>query len=688
MAKFGALFVLGVATLATASFSLAGQVAVDNSFGPGGSLPGPSYSIPDTIGRTVGNNLFHSFSRFNLDTGDVATFTGPASIQNVISRVTGGTASTIDGTIQCTIAGANFFLINPFGVMFGPNASVDVSGSFAVTTADYVKLADGGRFDARNPANDVLTTAPVSAFGFLGPTAAPITIQGPSADVESPVLTQMAEGKTFLVVGGDIHIENVEINAPAGRIAFVSVGSAGEVVADMDDPVSTFDTSSFGKLGDVELTSFATLDVSGDPGGRIDIQAENLTAREASFGDSSIGLQDGLGIAFNVRNLIMLRGGTGIFLDSFDAGAAGNLSMSAKSISLLGEANTEGGPVNISANAFGIGKAGDITLHTDTLAMQNGVVVTAITGGAGDGGNIDITAKSIVMDGQRSTAVLSTTSFEGKAGNITVQTDSLTLKADSRITAEAFGASPAGSIQITAKEIVIDDAGGVPDGFAGISVNSDTTGFTSGLRAGDIIINTDTLNLRNGARVSSASATDSPGGDITINASREIRLTDSRITAQAGGDGGNVHLTAPHLVYLLDSQITAESVGGNGGNITIDPQFVILNGSTLIASAIQGNGGNVNIVSDFFLQSGSVIDVSSEFGLQGSVSITAPDADLSGNVLELTAELLGAETLLRPHCATRLPSGSSSFIVLGRGGTPEGPETLLPAVQDADGNAR
>jgi filamentous hemagglutinin family protein len=132
-------------------------------------LSGPSFAIPDTVGQTRGQNLFHSFGRFDLSAGESATFTGPDTIHNVITRVTGA-ASMIDGTLQCDIAGANFFFINPFGVTFGPNAQVNVSGSFAVTTADHVQLADGGRFDARNPANDILTAAPVSAFGFLGPT--------------------------------------------------------------------------------------------------------------------------------------------------------------------------------------------------------------------------------------------------------------------------------------------------------------------------------------------------------------------------------------------------------------------------------------------------------------------------------------------------------------------------------------
>ena len=685
---FTARLVLGVALLATAT-ARAGQVVVDNSFGVGGSLTGPNYSIPETVGKQVGHNLFHSFSRFNLDAGDVAIFDGPANIHNVITRVTGGSASTIDGKIQCDIAGANFFLINPFGVLFGPHAKVDVKGSFAVTTADYVKLADGGQFDARNPAKDVLTTAPVSAFGFLGPTAAPITMQGPSADEAATPLTDRDHVKSFFAVGGDLLLDNVEIEAPSGRIALVSVNSAGEAGVNVDDLRSSIDTSSFSRLGNVQITTFADLEAAGDPGGRIDIQAENLTVSESSLVASSSGAQDGLGIDFTVRDTITLRGGTYISSDASDVGAAGPLSMTAESIMLLGEADTGAGAINVLTDTAGEGRAGDITIRADTLLMQNGAIISAGTSGPGAGGNIDVHAKSIQMEGQHSIASLSTTSYEGQPGDITIQTDSLVLKADSHITAEAFGPTAAGSIRISAKEVLIDDADGVADGFAGISVNSDTLGVMSGLRAGDIIIDAETVGLHNGARISSSSATESPGGDIAINTTREIRLADSEITAQAGGDGGNVHLTAPSLVYLLDSQITAESLNGNGGNITIDPQFVILNNSSLIASAILGNGGNVDIVSDFFLQSGSVIDVSSEFGVQGNASITAPDVDLSGSVIPLTQELLGAETLLSPGCAQRLPGGVSSFTVLTRGGTPVEPSRLLPAIPTvSEGEAR
>src|SRR5579859_258730 len=113
------------------------QVVLDGSFGSRGSLAGPNYNITAALGLTRGNNLFQSFSFFNLQAGDVATFSGPANIQNILARVTSGRVSSIDGTIRSGIAGANFYFINPGGVIFGPNSSVDVSGAVAVSTANY-----------------------------------------------------------------------------------------------------------------------------------------------------------------------------------------------------------------------------------------------------------------------------------------------------------------------------------------------------------------------------------------------------------------------------------------------------------------------------------------------------------------------------------------------------------------------
>jgi filamentous hemagglutinin family protein len=168
------------------------NITVDGRFSPAQTLVGPNYAITANLGKQVGSNLFHSFGQFGLSTRERAAFSGPATISNVIGRVTGGNPSSIDGKIKSTIAGANLYLLNPSGIVFGPNATVDVKGSFHASTADYLKMSDGAKFQATNPDGSTLSAAPPAAFGFLttGPlrsrsTAAPSDrCRGPS--VSSP----------------------------------------------------------------------------------------------------------------------------------------------------------------------------------------------------------------------------------------------------------------------------------------------------------------------------------------------------------------------------------------------------------------------------------------------------------------------------------------------------------------------
>ena len=83
----------------------------------------------DALGEQAGPNLFHSFEQFSIGTDEVATFTGPESVENVVSRVTGGEVSSIDGTLRSTIPNADVYLLNPAGLVFGPNGRLDVGGS-------------------------------------------------------------------------------------------------------------------------------------------------------------------------------------------------------------------------------------------------------------------------------------------------------------------------------------------------------------------------------------------------------------------------------------------------------------------------------------------------------------------------------------------------------------------------------
>ena len=220
--KNAAVFQLhAVALLALCAQPLFGGVVLDGSFGTHGALPGPNFMISANLGRQVGSNLFQSFSQFNLISSQSAAFTGPANVQNILSRVTSGSPSSIDGRVSSQIQGANLFFLNPAGVMFGQHAQIDVSGSFAVSSANYVKLADGGRFNTSLGGNDMLTSAPVSAFGFLNAMPASVSIAGSTLNI--------APQKSFSDVAGDIRINGGKIRGGGSRVNLVSVKSSGEV---------------------------------------------------------------------------------------------------------------------------------------------------------------------------------------------------------------------------------------------------------------------------------------------------------------------------------------------------------------------------------------------------------------------------------------------------------------------------
>ncbi len=140
------------------------QLIPDNSLGNESSVvrPGNSDATTDLIqgGAARGIHLFHSFQDFNIGAGQQVYFANPSGIEQIFSRVTGSTASQIEGLLG--VAGpADLFLLNPQGILFGPNATLEIGGSFVGTTANAFEFSDGQRFGLSSSATSptpLLTT--------------------------------------------------------------------------------------------------------------------------------------------------------------------------------------------------------------------------------------------------------------------------------------------------------------------------------------------------------------------------------------------------------------------------------------------------------------------------------------------------------------------------------------------------
>jgi filamentous hemagglutinin family protein len=554
---------------------------------PDGTLS-TTVTSPDSLnftinnGNRVGGNLFHSFREFSVPNGGSAVFQNPLDVQNIINRVTGGSLSQINGLIQSQ-GSANLFLLNPAGIFFGPNARLDVGGSFFATTADSLLFDNGFEFSATNPQAPPLLTVNIPVGLRFRDNPGNITNQSVVQDSTNfPVGLQVNPGNSLALVGGNVSLEQGgSLTAAGGRIELGGLAGAGTVGLQTTGNTFRLNFPTNG-LSNVSLLDDARVAVRSNGGGDIAVNANIFTGRNGGqlvAGVEGIATRNGGDITVNSNDISF----DGVSSNGFTSGIFNNV------------------------EEDGRGNAGGIDITTKNLSLRNGAEINTITFGRGDASTIKIQASDISFDGVGrtgfSSGAFSTVQGDavGNARGIDITTGTLSLTNGAVINASTFAMGNAGTIKIQASDISFDGVGS--NGFSsGIfsSVQGDAVGNARG-----IDITTGTLSLTNGG-VLSASTSNGNAGNVTINASDRVSFAGlgsndfgsgiySLVESGANGDAGNIIINAASI-FLDDRAVlrTTNASAGFAGNITLNArdQVSITNNSTISSD---GNLGRIFI---------------------------------------------------------------------------------------------
>jgi filamentous hemagglutinin family protein len=365
------------------------QISSDNSLPISSDESLPNNSIITQNGRifnitggtTSGGNLFHSFKKFSVPENRTAWFRNADNIQNVISRVTGGSMSNIDGLIR-TNGTANLFLINPSGIVFGPNARLNVGGSFVASTANAIGFGHENFFSADNLSNSALLSINPSALWFNQVAAASIENNSTASaglallsGAESTGLRiparglRVPEGESLLLVGGNINMDGGSLNAFGGRVELGGLAAPGAVELNVTDNNISLSFPDNAPLASVSLTNGAEVNVAAGGGGSIAIHARDIDILEGSS----------------------LRAGISPLAGSENA-QAGDITLDAT------------GTVRIADNSFvynavfGSGNGGSVSVDTEKLMVRDGVIASATISG-GRSGNLMVNASEVELSG-------------------------------------------------------------------------------------------------------------------------------------------------------------------------------------------------------------------------------------------------------------------------------------------------
>nr|WP_248277610.1 filamentous hemagglutinin N-terminal domain-containing protein [Brasilonema sp. UFV-L1] len=691
--KVHLLFLLTLPLCIIGSFTFintvtAQQVTSDGTVSTTVTTPdGKNFNIDD--GTRRGGNLFHSFKEFSVPNGGSANFNNATDVQNIIGRVTGGSVSDINGLIQAQ-GKANLFLLNPAGIMFGPNARLQIGGSFLGSTANSFVFDNGFEFSATNPQAPPLLTINIPIGLRYRDNPGNITNQSAALKVDP--------NKTLALVGGNVQLDGARLLTPESRVELGGVSGAGTVGLEVNNNALRLSFADNAVRADVSLTKGAEVNVRGGSGGSIAVNAQNFKMTQVSklragiasgqgspdskAGDididatGAITLSDGSFIANAVLGVgkggdtniktgsLFLTDGGQVSTSSAGKGNAGNVTIQARDeVSANGVGNGFSSGVFNSVNPGAVGNSGAINITAGSLSLTGGAQINASTSGQGNSGEVNIDVRDAVnMAGEKNgffpeivTAVFQ--GGKGNGGNISIKARSLSLTDYAVIDPMVYGEGNAGSAFIETKDFVsLSNTGRI---YSSVSFPP-----AKG-NGGDINIKTGTLSLTDGSFLSVNTFSEGNTGRVFVEARDAVYISNASIESNVGnyndsgntnvridsnvgnvykavGDSRDIDITTGSLVLTNGGQLTANTYGqGNAGNVRITAKDIVFDGqdsqgnrsgvySTLQPGGI-GDSGNIKITSrSLSITNGARLSASSEGnGTAGNLEVSADSIRLN-----------------------------------------------------------
>ena len=517
------------------------QLIPDSTLGTESSVVIPLDPLVNQVqgGALRGGNLFHSFSEFNVGAGKSVYFANPTAVTNILTRVTGVNSSYIFGTLGVN-GDANLVLINPNGINFGPDASLDLRGSFTATTADGIKLGENAFFSATDTENSsLLSIQPGALFSnAVQNYQGNINQAGDLAVNPGENLTLLANwvkvtgsltapGGKVEVLGDRISLienANIDVSSPSGG-GTVLVGGEFQGKGETPTAYQTF-------VGeDVTINTDAT--VNGD-GGEVIVWADKITA---FYGD------------------ISALGGT-------EGGDGGFVEVSGKeSLIYRGEVDTSSITGSIGTLLL---DPNDIVIKTGTADGDDNGNDAQYFGNNASGDNGQILATDNIP------TILYESELENQAKNTNI-----TLQANNNITLEDLADDELNLSGSPDSIVFTADADG--DGTGDFEMEDTTDSIVTGTR--DITISGANLTLGNINTDSYSSSGDAgEGGDITLDASGNIEVKGNLMSRSYGrnsaGKGGLIDLDADGNIEvtgnLRSDSYAYYNNASEGGAITLD----------------------------------------------------------------------------------------------------------------------